>query len=62
LLVEPRDIEGMRQAILRLWSNPDEAMRMGQAARRLFEENHTIDHLARRVYGIAEEVVGTRPR
>lgn len=59
LLVEPRDIEGMRKAILRLWQNPDEARRMGEAARRLFEENHTIDHLARRVYGIAQQVVGT---
>ena len=59
LLVEPHDIEGMRRAILQLWRNPEEAKRMGQAARRLFEENHTIDHLARRVYGIAEQVVGT---
>jgi glycosyltransferase involved in cell wall biosynthesis len=61
LLVEPHDVEGMRQAILHLWHNPDEAKRMGQAARRRFEENHTIDHLARRVYGIAQQVVGTQP-
>lgn len=58
LLVEPRDIEGMRKAILHLWCNPEEAKRMGQAARRLFEENHTINHLAQRVYGIAQEVLG----
>ena len=61
LLVEPGDAEGMRQAILHLWRNPDEARRMGQAARRHFEENHTIAHLAQRVYGIAQQVVGTHP-
>jgi glycosyltransferase involved in cell wall biosynthesis len=56
LLVEPRDVEGMRQAILHLWRNPSEAMRMGQEARRCFEENHTINKLAQRVYDIALEV------
>jgi glycosyltransferase involved in cell wall biosynthesis len=61
LLVEPGDAEGMRQAILHLWRNPDEAIRMGQAARRHFEENHTIAHLARRVYGIAQQVMGSHP-
>ena len=58
LLVEPRDAEGMRQAILHLWRNPDEAKRMGQAARQRFEEHHTINHLAQRVYDIALEVTG----
>jgi len=61
LLVEPHDVDGMRHAILHLWRNPDEARRMGQAARRRFEENHTIDHLARRVYGIAQQIVSTHP-
>jgi rhamnosyl/mannosyltransferase len=61
LLVEPSDAEGMRQAILHLWRNPDETKRMGRAARQRFEENHTIDHLAQRVYNIALEVTGKRP-
>ena len=56
LLVEPHDVDGMRQAILRLWNNPDEAKRMGKEARRRFEENHTIDKLAQRVYEIALDV------
>lgn len=56
LLVEPGDVEGMRQAILRLWRNPDEAIRMGKEARRRFEENHTMDKLAQRVYDVALEV------
>jgi glycosyltransferase involved in cell wall biosynthesis len=60
LLVEPGDVEGMRRAILRLWQYPEEAASMGQAARRLFEENHTIHHLAQRIYGISQEVYQTQ--
>ncbi len=56
LLVEPGDVEGMRQAILYLWRNPEEAIRMGKEARRRFEANHTMDKLAQRVYDIALEV------
>jgi glycosyltransferase involved in cell wall biosynthesis len=56
LLVEPGDVEGMRQAILHLWQNPDEATRMGKEARRRFEENHTMEKLAQRVYDVALEV------
>jgi glycosyltransferase involved in cell wall biosynthesis len=62
LLVEPSDVEGMRQAILRLWQNPDEATRMGKEARRRFEENHTIDKLAQRVHNIALEVYRAQGR
>jgi glycosyltransferase involved in cell wall biosynthesis len=54
--VEPGDVDGMRQAILHLWQNPDEASRMGREARRRFEENHTMAKLAERVYEIALEV------
>ena len=56
LLVEPGDSEGMKQAILHLWRNPDEAARMGKEARRHYEENHTMDKLAERVYDVALEV------
>jgi glycosyltransferase involved in cell wall biosynthesis len=56
LLVDPDDVDGMRQAILNLWRNPGEAARMGQEARQHFLENHTIDKLAHRVYDIALEV------
>lgn len=59
LLVEPRDVQGMREAILYLWQNPVEAERMGKAARQRFVENHTIDKLAQRVYGVALEVCGS---
>jgi glycosyltransferase involved in cell wall biosynthesis len=56
LLVEPGDIQGMRQAILHLWQNPDEAARMGREARRRFEENHTMEKLSQRVYDVILEV------
>jgi glycosyltransferase involved in cell wall biosynthesis len=56
LLVEPGDVAGMRQAIQYLWQNPDEAARMGKEARRRYEENHTMDKLAQRVYDVALEV------
>ncbi len=56
ILVEPGDVEGMRQAILHLWQNTDEATRMGKEARCRFEGNHTIDKLAQRVYEITQEV------
>jgi glycosyltransferase involved in cell wall biosynthesis len=56
LLVEPGDAKGMRQAILHLWQNPDEAARMGKEARRRFEENHTMEKLAQRVYDVVLEV------
>ena len=56
LLVEPGDVEGLRQAILRLWRNPDEAARMGNEARCRFEETHTMDKLAQRVHDIALKV------
>ena len=58
LLVESGDVQGMRQAILRLWQNPEEASRMGKEARKRFEENHTIDKLAQRVYDVALEARG----
>jgi glycosyltransferase involved in cell wall biosynthesis len=56
LLVEPGDVEGMRRAILHLWRNPDEAIRMGKEARHRFEANHTMDKLAQRVHDVAIEV------
>jgi glycosyltransferase involved in cell wall biosynthesis len=60
LLVEPGDAEGMRRAILYLWQNPEEAIRMGKEARRRFEENHTMEKLAQRVYDVALEVYRAR--
>lgn len=56
LLVEPYDVQGMRETLLRLWRNPEEAAHMGRQARRRFEEAHTIEKLAQRISGVANEV------
>ncbi len=56
LLVEPGDVQAMRQAILDLWRNPDVAAQMGKEGRRRFEEDHTMAKFARRTYDIALEV------
>ena len=56
LLVEPGDVEGMRRAILQLWRNPDQAVKMGKEARKHFEENYKMEKLAQRVYDVALEV------
>jgi glycosyltransferase involved in cell wall biosynthesis len=62
LLVEPGDVAGMRNAILHLWSNPEEASRMGKAARQKFEQNHTIAKLAERIHGVALDVYHAQQR
>gem|GEM_PF-794829 len=56
LLVEPGDAQGMRQALLYLWRNPDIAAQMGREGRRRFEENHTMAKFAVRTYDIALDV------
>ncbi len=56
LLVEPGDVQAMRQAILDLWRNPGVAARMGKEGRRRFEENHTMAKFALRTYDILLEV------
>jgi glycosyltransferase involved in cell wall biosynthesis len=56
LLVEPGDAQAMRQAILHLWRDPDEAARMGKEGRRRFEANFTMAKMAQRVYEVALEV------
>jgi len=56
LLVEPGDVQAMRQALLHLWRNPDVAAQMGKEGRRRFEEDYTMAKFAQRSYDIALEV------
>lgn len=56
LLVEPGDVEGMRAAIEYLLLNPDEALRLGQAARQRFEESYTFEAFAQQTHAILQEV------
>lgn len=43
LFVPPQDPVALRQAIEHLWNHPEEAERMGKAARAHIEEYHTLD-------------------
>jgi glycosyltransferase involved in cell wall biosynthesis len=56
ILVAPGNVKEMREAILSLWNNPQEAARMGQEARRRFEEYYTIEKFAQRFYDIVLEI------
>ena len=56
LLVEPGDPAAMRAAIEYLLNNPAEAQRMGQAARRRFEERHTFEAFAQQTRSILQQV------
>ena len=55
LLVAPHDVEGMRGHLISV-AESEEAARMGREARKRFEENHTIGHLAHRIAGVAHDV------
>jgi glycosyltransferase involved in cell wall biosynthesis len=56
MLVPPNDVDALREAILRLWQNPDEAAQMGRAARRQYEDNYTFEKVGLRVQEILQKV------
>jgi len=53
--VPPGDSKAMREAIERLLANPDEAVRMGQAARRFMEESAGLDLFVQRIVSAVKE-------
>lgn len=55
LLVTPGDPGELRQAIIRLWENPDEAEQMGRNARRLYQALYTFDLFAQRTVRLLNE-------
>ncbi|HXG24620.1 MAG TPA: glycosyltransferase family 4 protein [Chthonomonadales bacterium] len=55
--VPPGDPAAMRDAILRLLNNPQEAARLGKNARKTIEENMTLDHWAQRIATVTRTVV-----
>lgn len=52
LLVKPGDPTAMRAAIVRLLRDPQESIRMGNAARFRFVEHHTFQSFARRTHDV----------
>ena len=55
-LVEVDDVQGWVQAIRELLADPALRAGMGAAARRRFEERHTIEHFQRRMAAVLKEV------
>ena len=59
LLVEPKDIEQLNQALVRLAESPELRLQLGEQARRDVEDRYTWDHNAQRViaayYGWIEQ-------
>jgi glycosyltransferase involved in cell wall biosynthesis len=61
LFVPPGDVEALRKAILHLWDQPEEAVRMGAQARRTVEEQRRMDRFIREVGDVLwEAAAGTR--
>jgi len=57
LLVEPQNVESMRQAIVLLLENPELVVSMGQAARQRYEQLHSFASFARRAHELIVKVV-----
>jgi glycosyltransferase involved in cell wall biosynthesis len=57
LYVAPSDPKALRDTIRRLWEHPDDAQRMGRAARKYIEENHTLDEFVGKVKAVVMEVI-----
>jgi glycosyltransferase involved in cell wall biosynthesis len=54
------DPVALQKAILRLWENPDEAERMGEAARKYIEEHQTLDKFVGDVKHVVEATIAFR--
>ena len=57
ILVEPYDVDGMREAIQYLLDNPHEAKRMGRNGRQLVEREMNIDVYVEKLAQIIEQVM-----
>ena len=57
ILVEPYDVDGMREAIQYLLDNPHEAERMGRNGRQLVEREMNVDVYVEKLTQIVEEVM-----
>ena len=58
--LDQSDAEGLAAALTRLSREPEEAARMGRNARRVIEDNYTLDHLTQTYYETFQEVVAAR--
>jgi glycosyltransferase involved in cell wall biosynthesis len=57
LFVPVGDVEALREAIIHLWSHPDEAARLGQEGRRTVEEYYSLDRFIREICNVIRETI-----
>ncbi|HLK56691.1 MAG TPA: glycosyltransferase family 4 protein [Chthonomonadaceae bacterium] len=62
LTVPPGDAPALRQAILRMLANPEEAACLGAQARRELVENYTLDHWVERIVSVMHTLPDPRAR
>ncbi len=62
LLVNPGDVEGWREAIVRICGRPEEAVQMGRRARALVEQDLNLDTYVRDVVGVVREAATAQDR
>jgi len=58
ILVPPKDIDGLAEAIFQLLSDKSMASRMGTLSKDIVNKNFTLDIMADRVIELYEEVIG----
>lgn len=58
ILIEPKQIDPLVEAITRLLKNPEESQAMGSRARKMVEKSFSIDRMAREIHQVYAEVVG----
>ena len=56
ILVPPRDVEALRNAIKTLWQNEDLAAGMGRAGRRFIEENYAHETVVEEITAFLTEL------
>ena len=57
ILVEPGDVQGLRQAMCYLLDHPEEADRMGARGRQVVEEEFNLDIWLRKMVAVVQEVL-----
>ena len=60
LLVPPRDIAALAEAIVRLLKNPEEAARYRRAARKTVEGRYTVDSMVEGNIEVYRKLLGKR--
>jgi lipopolysaccharide heptosyltransferase II len=57
LLVLPKDVQGMADAVLRILKDPDMSARFVQQARKKIDERYTLAHMAEATIGVYKELM-----